>query len=167
MPDLLVPLYALPNLLPAGPVYLEPEVTIRVAMPYETSQVLNWIAEEFSPGWRDEASIAFSRNPIACLIATRQGQLLGFACYDATARGFFGPLGVSSSARAGGIGTHLTLKALSIMRELGYAYAIIGGVGPTEFYRKIAPIFEIPHSSPGIYGDRLNTNPALPAEGVE
>ena len=29
-----------------------------------------------------------------CFIATENGKLIGFACYDATAKGFFGPIGI-------------------------------------------------------------------------
>jgi hypothetical protein len=37
------------------------------------------------------------------------------------------------------------------MKEMGYAYAIIGGVGPKEFYAKTVGAIEIPDSAPGIY----------------
>jgi hypothetical protein len=38
---------------------------------------------------------------------------------------------------------------------MGYAYAIIGGAGPTEFYAKECGATIIPNSVPGIYTDRL------------
>ena len=41
------------------------------------------------------------------------------------------------------------------MRELGYAYGIIGGVGPKEFYSKNCGAIEIPGSDPGTYSDLL------------
>jgi hypothetical protein len=37
------------------------------------------------------------------------------------------------------------------MRDDGYAYAIIGGVGPTEYYSKNVGAALIADSSPGIY----------------
>lgn len=37
------------------------------------------------------------------------------------------------------------------MREQGYAYAIIGGVGPVEFYAKTVGAVVIEGSDPGIY----------------
>jgi hypothetical protein len=37
------------------------------------------------------------------------------------------------------------------MLAQGYGYAIIGGVGPAEFYTKIAGATIIEGSSPGIY----------------
>jgi hypothetical protein len=41
------------------------------------------------------------------------------------------------------------------LRELGYAYGIIGGVGPSEFYARNVGAIVIPDSAPGIYGDPL------------
>ncbi|MEX0750197.1 MAG: hypothetical protein WD359_05250 [Dehalococcoidia bacterium] len=38
------------------------------------------------------------------------------------------------------------------MWELGYAYAIIGGVGPAEFYAKVCGATVIENSDPGVYG---------------
>jgi len=37
------------------------------------------------------------------------------------------------------------------MRDDGYAYAIIGGVGPAEYYSKTVGATVIAGSSPGIY----------------
>jgi len=37
------------------------------------------------------------------------------------------------------------------MREAGFVYAIIGGVGPVEFYEKCVGAKLIPDSTPGIY----------------
>jgi hypothetical protein len=45
----------------------------------------------------------------------------------------------------------LTLAALAAMRASGYAYAIIGGVGPSAFYAKVAGATPIEGSTPGIY----------------
>jgi hypothetical protein len=46
------------------------------------------------------------------------------------------------------------------MREAGYAYAIVGGAGPVEFYRKRLDALEIPGSVPGFYRDMLSGLPA-------
>ena len=54
--------------------------------------------------------------------------------------------------RSMGIGAALLLKCLLSMREMGYGYAIIGGVEEAEdFYRKIAGAVPIPDSFPGVY----------------
>lgn len=42
------------------------------------------------------------------------------------------------------------------MRAAGYAYAIIGGVGPADFYARAVGAVEIPDSTPGIYADMLS-----------
>jgi hypothetical protein len=39
--------------------------------------------------------------------------------------------------------------------DMGYAYAIVGGAGPTDFYTKTIGAIPIPDSSPGIDRDRL------------
>ena len=41
------------------------------------------------------------------------------------------------------------------MREMGYAYAVIGGVGPAKFYEKVCGAFFIPGSEIGVYGTLL------------
>ncbi len=46
------------------------------------------------------------------------------------------------------------LACLLDMKLTGYGYAIIGGIGPTEFYRKVAGAVEIPAFN-AKYLDRL------------
>jgi hypothetical protein len=41
------------------------------------------------------------------------------------------------------------------MAAKGYAYAVIGGAGPTEFFVKTTGAQPIAGSTPGIYHDRL------------
>ena len=41
------------------------------------------------------------------------------------------------------------------MFELGYAYGVIGGVGPADFYARAVGAMPIEGSSPGIYMDIL------------
>jgi predicted N-acetyltransferase YhbS len=155
MPDMLVKLYALPELSP----YLErmrPErVVIRVAMPYERTKLTAWIRERFGESWAVESEMAFANRPISCFIATRDGHLLGFGCYDCTCRDYFGPVGVDEHVRSGGIGRALLLSCLHAMASLGYGYAIIGAVHDVDFYRRAVGAIEIEGSSPGIYRDRL------------
>lgn len=151
MPDLLIRLYDLPrdNLaLPEG-------VIVRRGLAPERRRVCNWAGETFHPGWASECEVAFSAHPISTWIATREDRLIGFACADATARGFFGPTGVAEAERGQGIGMALLMAALRGMREAGYAYAVIGDAGPAAFYRKHLDVFEIPGSDPGIYRNML------------
>ena len=58
---------------------------------------------------------------------------------SASAKGFFGPIGVLPSERGKNIGTALMIRTFEAMREYGYGYgyAIIGWVSEAEqFYRK-------------------------------
>ena len=155
MIDMLVRLYDLPE---SGELYSKVRrqgVTLRRARAFELHTVREFARENFSPKWVSEVEVAMSRQPAACFIATKDKEVIGFACYDTTSRGFFGPTGVSEKARGLGVGKALLFKALEGLRELGYAYAIIGGVGPREFYEKACGAIEIPGSDPGTYTDLL------------
>jgi GNAT superfamily N-acetyltransferase len=120
------------------------DVAIRPALPPELHIIQDWVRRHFSAYWVSEVTIALARQPSGCLIATIEGELVGFACYDTTARGFFGPTGVRADYRGRGIGTALLARALEAMKGQGYAYAIIGCVGPAEFYRIAADAYPIP-----------------------
>ena len=155
MIDMLVRLYDLPD---SRELYERVEaqgIVLRRARAFERHTVTEFVAANFSPKWVSEVEVAMSRQPIACFIATKDKQVIGFACCDTTSRGFFGPTGVAESARGSGVGKALLFKALEGLRELGYAYGIIGGVGPREFYAKACGAVEIPGSDPGTYTDLL------------
>ena len=149
MPDLLVNLLKLPALEEAR------EFNLRRAQPFEISQVRRFVGKNFSPGWADEISVGFARQPISVYIATIDRELAGFAAYECTRRGFFGPTGVLQSAQGKGIGKALLLASLWSLREMGYVYAIIGAAGPVRFYQKTVGAIIIPDSEPGIYTDAL------------
>lgn len=136
MMDMLVRLYDLPD-IEEDLRRLEREgFLIRRPGAYERHLVADWVGRNFSPKWVSEAKVAFGRQPISCYIATREKKILGFACYDVTARGFLGPMGVAEEVRRSGLGTVLLVSALKGLRELGYAYGVIGGVGPADFYAR-------------------------------
>ncbi len=151
MADMLVRLYALPDPGPALARATQQGVTIRRPEPRERDLTVEWVRTLFTQGWAAECEIAFSSAPPACWIAVRDAALLGFACHDCTRRNFFGPAGVDPAARGLGLGAALTLATLASMRDAGYAYAIIGGVGPAAFYAKVAGAMPIEGSTPGIY----------------
>jgi GNAT superfamily N-acetyltransferase len=155
MIDMLVRLYDLPDSTVLYQSVTGHGVTLRRARAFERHTVTQFVREHFSPKWVSEVEVAMARQPIACFIATRDRQVLGFACYDTTLRGFFGPTGVAESARGLGLGKALLLRSLEALRETGYAYGIIGGVGPKEFYAKACGAIEIPGSDPGTYTDLL------------
>ena len=113
--------------------------------------------DNFSRNWADEISVGFAHQPISVFVATIEREIVGFAGYECTRRGFFGPTGVASAARGKGIGAVLLLEALAALREMGYVYAIIGAAGPVRFYQKTVGAIIIPDSEPGIYTDMLKT----------
>jgi GNAT superfamily N-acetyltransferase len=155
MPDMLVNLLKLPPLGPIIANLSEQGVKIRRAQPFENTPVRDFIETNFSVAWADEISIGFANKPVSVYLATRAGRVIGFAGYECTRKTFFGPTGVAEEERARGIGKALLVASLWGLRELGYVYGIIGGVGPMEFYREAVGAFVIPDSEPGIYTDLL------------
>ena len=155
MIDMLVRLYDLPESQGLYTKVMENGVVLRRPGAYELHLVQEFVRGHFSPKWVSEVQVAFSRQPVACFIATKGNEILGFSCYETTAKGYFGPTGVAESARGLGLGKALLFKALEAQREAGYAYAFIGGVGPKEFYAKTVGAIEILGSDPGIYVDIL------------
>jgi GNAT superfamily N-acetyltransferase len=150
MHDMLVRLYALPPLEPAIEACAQYGVTVRRAIAPEKPAVLDCVRAHF-PSSLAEVETAFAQVPVRCFVAIREGAVLGFACHDVTCRNFFGPEGVEAASRGRGIGRALLLSALHAQRAAGYAYSIIGGVGPAEFYRKTIGAVDIAGSTPGIY----------------
>ncbi|MEX2080659.1 MAG: GNAT family N-acetyltransferase [Dehalococcoidia bacterium] len=154
MPDMLVRLYDLPPAAPEVARLAQAGIVCRRAESFQRSQVVPWVAERW-PGWRDEVASSFAAMPPTCAIATREATVLGFACWNATRPDYFGPTGVDEAERGAGIGKALLLLALEALANEGYAYAIIGGVGPAKFYEAAVGAFVIPGSETGIYGAGL------------
>ncbi len=151
MTDMLVRLYEIPGL--NGAMEKMEKIGVRVRRPnvWEKPVLLDWVKDQFSSTWALECETAFAAKPPSCFIAVKSDVLIGFACYDCTRMNFFGPTGVAEYARGKGVGTLLLLSCLHAMRDSGYAYAIIGGIGPTGFYAKTVGAMAIEGSSPGIY----------------
>jgi GNAT superfamily N-acetyltransferase len=158
MPDMLVKLYELPDIRPHLEKMRAQNIEIRRGLPPERHVALAWISQQFRESWVSEAALCFSQLPVTCYLAVEDKTLLGFACYEATARGFFGPTGVIESARGRGIGAALLLACLHAQYAAGYAYSIIGAAGPVEFYEKTVGAIPIPDSSPGIYRGMLRAD---------
>ena len=152
---MLVKLYDLPGYNDLIDGLREEGIIIRKALPPEKYEVVGWVEDNFDKKWASECDVAISNKPVSCYIAVYNKELLGFACYDTTCKDFFGPTGVAESARGKGIGKALLLKCLHALKEMGYAYAIIGGAGPTGFYQKTCGAVVIEGSTPGIYKGML------------
>ena len=153
MPDMLVKLYELPDSSERIRKLEEEHIRIFRPMTPNRDKVSGWIEEQFGIGWANEIEAAFTRHPVSCFIAydTEEKKILGFAGYDCTTKGFFGPTGVDPEVRGRGIGGALLLSCLEAMREEGYGYAVIGGAGPVDYYRKVCGAEIIEGSVPGIY----------------
>lgn len=146
MTDMLVKLYDLP-----APVPPPMGALIRRALTLEKPSVVQWVRDQFGPGWAAECETAFGRLPVSCLIALQDQELVGFCVYDSTARGMLGPIGMAAPYRRRGLGRELLRAALEAMRAIGYAYAVVGWVASEAFFQRVAGATPIPGSEPGLY----------------
>ena len=154
MPDMLVRLYDLPSLDDALAVVAKDGVSVRRAIAPEKPVVVDWVRANFA-SWVPEVECAFAQVPVRCFIATRDNPILGFACHDVTCLNFFGPEGVAASERGKGTGRALLLATLHAQRAMGYAYSIVGGVGPAAFYEKTVSAIAIEGSTDSVFRGRL------------
>jgi hypothetical protein len=170
MPDMLVKLYTLPDLAPTLASLDKKRIAIRRANAWEKRIISDWVRARFAAEWAIACEVALEQRPVTCYLAVEMDpahapsdnpynqpaeRLLGFACYDVASRGMFGPTGVQEDYRGRSIGTGLLLASLHAMFAEGYAYAIIGQVGPTEFYTRTVGATVIEGSEPGVARRRL------------
>lgn len=155
MQDMLVRLMQLPDISPEESQMPNLGIVIRRPIPPEKNIVVDWVRTHFSAYWANEAELAFSARPTHCFIAQKDQEILGFACYECTARNFFGPTGVHPDHQGKGIGKVLLVRSLMALREMGYAYAIIGGVGPADYYQRTVGATIIEGSQTSIYQNLL------------
>jgi predicted N-acetyltransferase YhbS len=151
MHDMLVKLYDIPDDWTFVRDLEEQDVCIRKPIGPEHQLIVRWVREKFHAAWSSEIQNALASRPISCFVAVKNKTMVGFACYDATALGYFGPTGVEGKYRGKGIGKALLLACLLDMKLKGYGYAIIGGVGPADYYKKTVNAVDIPDSTPGIW----------------
>lgn len=159
MSDLLVKLYELPRSAQLLETLLADGVEIRRALGPEKHAIVEWAEAKFSRAWASECDVALSAQPVTCFVAVKDKQVLGFACYDSTLKGFFGPIGVDENAHKKGLGKALLIRTLEAMRDAGYGYAAIGWAGPVEFFRKTVGATVIEGSEPGIYRNLIKAAP--------
>ena len=154
MPDMLVALYDLPSAAPYDERTHAAGVRVRRLDAWDRTPLRRFVQQRFGENWADEAELAFAAgHPISGFVAINDGDIAGFAVYESSRRGFFGPTGVRDDLRGKGVGASLLFRCLESMREMGYAYAVIGGVGPAEFYQKVAGARVIEGSDIGVYGE--------------
>ena len=117
MSDMLVKLYKLPPLQPALDAIAPLHIHIRPARIGEEYQIVPWIAQHFYAGWENGVVYTIHRSPCSFFIAIEKQppdperadpyalppeKLVGFACYDASNRGMFGPMGGTPTLRRSG-----------------------------------------------------------------
>lgn len=130
-------------------------MVIRRAMAYERSQVMGWVQKNFNSLWADECAVAYSRQPVGCYIAVKDDAINGFCCFDTTFRNFIGPIGVKQNCRRRGVGHGLLISVAHELFLSGFAYAVVGDVGASEFFKKAVGAWEIPDSTPGAYPRKI------------
>lgn len=171
MTDMLVKLYALPEVMPLLNTLNQKGLEIRRAHASEKYVLSEWVRQHFTDSsWAVGCEVALEHRPVSCYIAVEKSQahvsgnnpydlpdevLVGFACYDVASKGMFGPLGVHEHYRKQGIGSALLLACLHAMKEEGYAYAVIGWVASEDFYAQAVGAIVIPDSEPGIFRGKL------------
>ena len=148
--DMIVGLYNLPK------VEISESIRIKRAFVGDKEAILKIVEDNFQKNWVYDVEHALMEPVSKCYIATEDGEILGFACFDSSAKGYFGPIGVNPARRGENIGKKLLIKTLESMREYGYGYAIIGWVSEAEqFYRKTVGAEFIKGGNPenGVYSN--------------
>lgn len=135
----------------------------RVVFPSDSIKVLDFVRIEFpeETGWLLE--IKHALQECKCVISVVDGKIVGFACYDCTGKGYFGPFGVAEEYKKRGIGTEILCECFDLMKAEGYGYAIIGWVDASDckFYEKVADAWYIPNSEPSktLYSRKIVLTP--------
>ena len=135
--DMLVDLRTLMLAQPSSYSTASPDVEVRRATDSDRERLSSLITSEFGERWARGTAVAYERDPVSAFVAIRTGDVIGFAFYDIAFRAYFGAMGVREADRGGGIGACLLVAALKDMALKGYAYAVIGDVGPIDFYKKV------------------------------
>ncbi len=166
MVDMLVRLYTLPEVATLSADLKRKDIEIRQGHPAEKHIIADWVRQHFQDSWAVGCEVGLEQRPVSCYIAIKKTEgnaqgdnpydlppeiLLGFACYDVASKGMFGPIGVREDYRGQGIGKALLLTCLHAMVTQGYAYAVIGWAGSTEFYATTVGATIIEDSEPGIF----------------
>ena len=155
---MLVKLYQIPDPAEAEAKLLRDGVRIKRALAPDLRRIVAFTETCRYGRFADEVMAAFALQPPGCYIATRGKEIIGFACFEVTARGFFGPTAVLEEERGKGIGKALLLRSLAAMREMGYVYAIIGWPSKKAipFYEKCVNAVMIDDDTYGVYGRMID-----------
>ncbi|WP_162140163.1 GNAT family N-acetyltransferase [Haploplasma axanthum] len=157
MADLVVNLYEREYLKDSKIELKNKELKIKRLLSPNADKLVEFVEENFSIGWASEVKAGIYKSNPSCFVAIDNGEIVGFACYDATAKGYFGPTGVNPKYRGLNIGQVLLLTTLDAMRSDGYGYAIIGGVSDrvVGFYSKYCNVIKL-DAKPDLYSRLIN-----------
>lgn len=157
MADLIVNLYEKDYLKDTNVELKNKDIKIKRLLSPNADALVEFVKTHFSLGWASEVKAGIYKPHPTCFVATHEGNIIGFACYDATAKGYFGPTGVNPEYRGNNVGQVLLLTTLEAMKEAGYGYAVIGAVGEKVqgFYARYVNFqkFEV---KPDLYNRLIN-----------
>jgi mycothiol synthase len=111
-------------------------ITVRRANASDVSTTAAFVLQTFNRGWQIEVEETRRFTPPPLNIAMYQEQVVGFAAYDVTGYGRFGPTGTRPDMRQRGIGGVLLKMCLQQMLDRGDSTAEIAWAGPVAFYTK-------------------------------
>ena len=111
-------------------------IVVRRTNDADISGTSAFVLQTFSRGWQIEVEET-RRFPLPPLnVAIYKEQVVGFAAYDVTGYGRFGPTGTRPDMRQRGIGGVLLKMCLQQMSDRGDSTAEIAWAGPVAFYAK-------------------------------
>lgn len=99
MADMLVKLFNIPSSAEIEKELLKEGIRIKKALVPDRSKIVEFSKTCANQDYSDEVLAAFANNPVTCYIATKDKKIIGFACYEATAKNFFGPTAVLQEER--------------------------------------------------------------------
>lgn len=113
-------------------------IKIKRLLSPNSDDLVSFVNEHFGKSWASEVKAAIYQSKPTCYIAVNNNEIIGFGCYDATAKGYFGPTGINSEYRGLNVGQAILFETLKGMKEDGYGYAVIGGTTDalSNFYGK-------------------------------
>lgn len=157
MADLIVNLYEKDYLNDVDVKLRNDEIKIKRLLSPNADNLVEFVKTHFSEGWASEVKAGSYKEHPTCFVATHNDKIIGFACYDATAKGYFGPTGVDPNYRGNNVGQVLLLNTLEAMKHAGYGYAVIGGVNERVrgFYAKYVN-FQVFDVKPDLYNRLIN-----------
>lgn len=115
-------------------------ITFRRAAPEDREFLECQIGALFPGPWAIEARRAAGVRPPALHLALGGGRLAGFAARGGCGPDVFGPMGTAEGHRGRGIGEVLLKRSLADIRDAGFDRALIGWIGPAEYYRRRVPV---------------------------